>query len=168
MAEEGAPEPLHLEGCRRLERGKEVPLDACEPLSGPGRDGLGRGIGDTPSARAGVEGLDHLAVAVAAHEPHRSVQPHEPLDRLGRKRPPGHITADDDGVDALEADIGEHGVEGRDVAVDVVQGGDDHRATVIRTPVRSAAAGQPGAPPACTHRVPDRRRGDFRPDCGDG
>ena len=149
MAEEGAPEPLHVEGCRRLERGKEVPLVACEPLSGPGRDGLRRGIGDRPGARAGVEGLDHLAVAVAAHEPHRFIQLHEPLDRLGRERPPGHVAADDDGVDALEADIGEHGVEGRDVAVDVVQGRDDHRATVSRYAARSAAAGQPGAPSAC-------------------
>ena len=65
-----------------------------------------------------------LPVCVAAHE-HR-VEGNELVEALARKRACDHVTAADDPVDLERRDLGEHGLERRQVAVDVVQSRNAH------------------------------------------
>ena len=74
---------------------------------------------------AAVEGVDHLAVGVAAHPPHGQLEPRQAIEDLGRHRPGRDVAADHDRVHLAEGGIGEHGVERGQVPVHVVEGGDD-------------------------------------------
>lgn len=67
-----------------------------------------------PFPRVGV------AVAVSADEA-RALERACERQRLGRQRPPGQVAAEDDRVDALTLDVGENGLQRRQVAVDVVE-----------------------------------------------
>jgi hypothetical protein len=67
----------------------------------------------------------------------------EPVDRLGRHRAGPDVAADHDRVGGDDLDLRQHGVERREVAVDVVEGRDPHGRIVAhrrlsrRRPARS-------------------------------
>ena len=74
---------------------------------------------------AAVEVRDDLAVGVAAHPAHGQLERAEPVEDLGRQRARGDVAADHHRVGASEGVVGEDRVERRQVAVDVVERGDD-------------------------------------------
>ena len=78
-------------------------------------------------ARGQVEDR-HLGVPL--HEAGRTVERLQERRGLRRPRPPGQVAAEHQQVDVLPLDLGEHRLEGREHAVDVVQGGDAHRRSV--------------------------------------
>ena len=123
-------------------------LEAVEQVAVGARDAPGRerirarrrvvGGVDACVGIAAVEEVDDLAVGVAAHPAHRQSEPAQAIEHLGGHRPGGDVAADDDGLGAGEGRIGEHGLERRQVAVHVVERGDDRH-----------AAGPDGAGGAC-------------------
>jgi len=70
--------------------------------------------------------VEVLAVAVALHPPHGRLQRLERREALVHQRAGRNIPTDDD---EIRLDLGKHGLEGRQVAVDVVQGRDAHGPT---------------------------------------
>ncbi len=59
---------------------------------------------------------------------HLDVEIHQSREALGRHRPRKHITANDNPIDAARLHIAQHGLERRQIAVDVVESGDAHAA----------------------------------------
>jgi hypothetical protein len=64
--------------------------------------------------------LEHLAITVAAHEA-GSVERTHLVDRLAGKRSGGDVTAEDDQVRLEFLKLGEHRLQSREVAVNVVE-----------------------------------------------
>ncbi len=94
---------------------------------GEGIGALGGSVGavDLVVGVALVEVRDDLAIGVAAHPPDGHVEAGQAVEDLGGQRPRGDVAADDDRVRTREGGVGEDGVEGRQVAVDVVERRDD-------------------------------------------
>ena len=68
--------------------------------------------------------LQNVALAVPDDEACAGVS--EARDAFDLHRPPEDVAADDDLVDALRLDVVEHGLQRRQVAVDVEEGCDAH------------------------------------------
>ena len=125
MAEQDRPELFDVHGRGRGERGEQIAVAPIDHLRRPGGPGPARGVDFRGAQR--VEGLDHPAVTVPAHEHDRVAQPTKPLDRLGRQRAGHDVTSDDDPIDALVLDSSEHRLQRRKIAVDVIERCDSHR-----------------------------------------
>src|SRR3954447_25878139 len=127
VAEEDRSEVVDRERDDRLERGEEVAVravDARRAPRGEPLEALGRVLGRAPR----VERLDDLAIAVAHDEPRAVAERAQPVDRVGHERSRDGVAADDDRVDVEQVDLGEDGVEGREIAVDVAERRDPHEA----------------------------------------
>ena len=68
----------------------------------------------------------------------------KPLDALELKRPPEDVTPDDDLVDSFGCNVGEHRLERREVAVDVVQRSDPHAGDATRA-AQASSGSSPGS-----------------------
>ena len=74
-----------------------------------------------------------IAVCVAAHDERAVAERDDALERLARPRTGDHVAAEDDPVDVRLLDLGEHRVERRQVAVDVVERRDPHYTATAAT-----------------------------------
>ena len=72
----------------------------------------------------------HRILGVAPDEIGRRAEVEQTLQDRGGHRPDDDVAADDDAVDALSRDVFEHGLERRQVAVDVVDRGYAHGAII--------------------------------------
>jgi hypothetical protein len=86
--------------------------------------------------------FDDEAVGVAADE-ERRWERDEQLERLRRERTGDGIAADDDRVDALPFDLGEHGLERGQIRVDVVERRDAHVRTLHTAAFRNSPPTSP-------------------------
>jgi len=77
-----------------------------------------------------IECRDQRSVGVAAHEP-RSRQCAQDVERLDGQRPRSHIAANEDEVDVLSCKLRKHGLQRRQVAVNVRQGRDPSQRTAV-------------------------------------
>ena len=68
----------------------------------------------------------HVAVAVAPHVLHPVAETREPLQRLTRHRTQRDVSADHDVVAPDRVHLGEHGLERREIAVDVGHHAEEH------------------------------------------
>jgi hypothetical protein len=120
VAEEHAPEPVDVE--RHRER--------------PGEHGRVTLVAQSFAA----PGLE-IAVGVPEHDERAVAEPEHALERLRRPWTGDHIAAEHDPVDLLALDLGQHGVERREVAVHVVERRDAHYAgTAAAAAARAASA----------------------------
>jgi hypothetical protein len=132
VAEEHRPERVDLEADPRLKAREQLAMFPRESLRGPaqqsGRVVLGLGI-------------EHQAVAVAAHPAQRDAlaELRQGVEHLPGQRPEHDVAADHHGVEALTLDLGEHSLEGGQVAVDVVESRDAHRAPSLAPGARPVA-----------------------------
>jgi len=84
--------------------------------------------------------FDRLAIAVAAQEVRRQVERAQTGERLARHGTGQHVAAHDDAIGPGAHDVGEHGVERRQVAMDIVEGGNAHRVILPCASPRSVPA----------------------------
>lgn len=119
MGEADRPQPLHLEDDRQRKIRDHLSMPVLEMGGGVlgadpdlvGQIGIGRA----------VERSEHLTLAVAVH-PDRAISEFgQPIERFGGHRAEGHVAVDDDGIDAGCLDLGQYGLQGRQVAMDVCQ-----------------------------------------------
>ena len=127
MAEQRRSQPVDVQGDGQRQPVQPVPV--APPDQGRARDGVG---GVRPGDLAVVEGGEHLPLAVAVH-PHRAVTERgQPVQRPPRHRPERDVAQQDHRVRAGHVGLGEHGLQGRQVAVDVGQYGHSHHAIIPR------------------------------------
>ena len=75
--------------------------------------------------------VDQIAIVIAAHM-HR-LERHQPVHGAPRfERAAGHVAEVDDIVDALRADVGQHGIEREMVAMDIGDRGEAHGVLIGR------------------------------------
>jgi len=118
VAEEHRPESVDLDRRGLGKAGQELQPLGAEPAR-------------LPFALAGGD-----AVGVPADEPDALAQTAQPVDGLGRHRPTREVAAHEEEVGI--AGLGEHGLERRQVGVDVVERGDaPHRVSASRGCARS-------------------------------
>ena len=134
---------------RRTTSSKPAIRSRCARVMRAGGEGiraLGGSVGavDRGVGVAAVEVRDDLAIGVAAHPADGQVEAGQAVEDLRRQRPRRDVAAHDDGVRAGEGGVGEDRVERRQVAVDVVEGGDDAHAAGPRTPPAGRSAGRAG------------------------
>jgi hypothetical protein len=102
------------------QRGKVVVLLLPEPAACP-CDHPAQAMGLV--APAGRQALEQPAVGVSAHDP--AAEPAQPGDHFTRLRPAGGEVAEaDDLIDGADGHVGEDGVEGDAIGVDVADEGD--------------------------------------------
>jgi hypothetical protein len=82
-------------------------------------------LGDLVDRAAGQRG-EHDAVAVASNESHRNGQVQQTAQRFAGHRARHDVAPDHDAIDPGLENLFEHGLERRQVAVDVVERGDAH------------------------------------------
>ena len=69
---------------------------------------------------------EHLTLAVALNELNRQWRREQTLERLSRHRAEDRVASNDDEVDICGMDILQHGLERREVAMNVIERGDPH------------------------------------------
>ena len=116
--------PLRRRACARPAGGRPASRGRCAPGTTrsrrrPGTAGPRAALGDRP-----VVSHDDEAVRVAAQVVDRPGERAEALEHLHGQRAGGDVAADHDGVRRIGLQLGDHGIERRPVAVDVVQRGD--------------------------------------------
>lgn len=126
MAEQGSAEAVDVEHDALAEGGDEVTLGPGDALRGPRAASPGRILLLRVEGDAAVVRGDDLAVGVPAHEVRASAELHQALEGRARERPARDVAAHHDPVRLLALELGEHRVESRDVAVDVVERCDAH------------------------------------------
>ena len=117
VAEQGRAEPVHGESTTgSWKRGQEVSLALVDHAS-PSRRAAGRsarGSSDAAAPASGVELLDGLPIAVAAHEYGSVAERTQQLRSLGTGSGPGTASPPTTmSVDALAFDLREHGARAR-------------------------------------------------------
>ena len=119
VAEADRADPVHVDHRVEWKIREEPELLLAEPLGHPKPAPM-------PQLRiaAGPAGEVEDSVGIPADEPR--AERLQPLERLRRHRPGGHVPADEDQVDGLGRHLREHGLERRQVPVDVVESGDAH------------------------------------------